>query len=32
MSKIYVITSGNYSDYGIDAIFDNIEMAKKFCR
>lgn len=30
MKKVYVITSGDYSDYGIDGIFDSEESAKKF--
>lgn len=31
MSKIiYVVTSGDYSDYGIDGIFDNKELAQEF--
>ena len=28
--KVYVITSGNYSDYGINCVFDNLEDAKKY--
>lgn len=30
MKKIYVVTCGEYSDYGIEAIFDNKELAEKF--
>lgn len=30
MKKIYVVTSGQYSDYGIDAIFDTKEIAEKY--
>lgn len=30
MKKIYVVTSGAYSDYGIDAVFDTEELAKKY--
>ena len=30
MKKIYVVTSGSYSDYGIDAIFDSRELAQSF--
>src|ERR1039458_4420925 len=30
MSKIYAVTSGEYSDYGINAVFDNKEAAEKY--
>jgi len=30
MKTMYVVTSGSYSDYGIDAIFDTKELAQKF--
>ena len=30
--KIYVVTSGSYSDYGIDAIFSTKEKAESFVR
>jgi len=30
MNKVYVVTSGQYSDYGIDAIFTTKELAEKF--
>lgn len=30
MDKIYVVTSGDYSDYGIDAIFTSEELAQAF--
>lgn len=30
MSKIYVVTSGEYSDYGIDAIFSTKEKAQEY--
>ena len=30
MKKVYVVTSGSYSDYGIDAIFDTKELAQSF--
>ena len=30
MKTIYVVTSGSYSDYGIDAIFDTKELAQAF--
>lgn len=29
MDKVYVVTSGEYSEYRIDGIFDNIEDAEK---
>jgi hypothetical protein len=29
---VYVVTTGEYSDYGIDAIFDNEPDAKEFAR
>lgn len=28
--KIYIITSGAYSDYGIDSVFDSRELAVKY--
>ncbi len=28
---VYVVTSGAYSDYGIDAIFSTKELAEKYC-
>ena len=31
MAKVYVVTSGEYSDYGIDSIFSNKEAAEKHC-
>lgn len=31
MKKIYIVTSGIYSDYGIDAVFDNKDLAQAFC-
>lgn len=31
MSKIYVVTSGEYSDYHIDAIVSTKELAKIYC-
>lgn len=30
MKRVYVVTSGSYSDYGIDAIFDSKELAQQF--
>ena len=31
MKEIYVVTSGEYSDYSIVKIFENIEDAEQFC-
>jgi len=31
MSKVYVVTSGEYSDYHIDAVFDSREAAEVYC-
>ena len=28
---VYVVTSGVYSDYGIEAVFDNKEQAELYC-
>ena len=30
MDKVYIVTSGEYSDYGIDEVFDNREDAEKY--
>lgn len=30
MNKVYVVTAGVYSDYGIDEVFDNREDAEKY--
>lgn len=30
MGKVFIVTSGSYSDYGIDAVFSSEELAKKF--
>ena len=30
MSKVYIVTSGEYSDYGIDRVFSTKEKAKKW--
>ncbi len=30
--KIYIVTSGEYSDYGIDAVFSSKELAKKYIK
>lgn len=32
MTKIYVVTQGDYSDYGIEAVFSTEEKAKAYCR
>ncbi len=31
MTTIYICTSGMYSDYGIDAVFNKKELAERFC-
>ena len=31
MATIYICTSGEYSDYGIRAVFDKKELAEEFC-
>lgn len=31
MDKIYVVTSGCYSEYQIEMIFTNLEDAEKYC-
>ena len=31
MDKVYIVTSGAYSDYHIDAVFINEEKAKAYC-
>lgn len=31
MAKVYVVTSGEYSNYRIDAVFDNRDAAEVFC-
>lgn len=28
--KVYIVTSGSYSDYGIDAVFSTRDLAKKY--
>ena len=32
MGKVYIVTSGTYENYGIEAVFNDIEAAKNFCR
>ena len=31
MSKVYIVTSGEYSDYHIDAVFTEREKAEQYC-
>lgn len=31
MQKIYIITSGDYSEYGIEAVFTDKHEAEKYC-
>ena len=31
-NKVYLVTSGDYSDYGVDAVFTSEELANKFIR
>ena len=31
LDKVYVVTSGCYSDYGIERVFDSLDKAEKFC-
>ncbi len=31
MDKVYIVVSGEYSDYGIDAVFDNLKSAEMYC-
>ena len=30
LDKVYIVTSGCYSDYGIDRVFDSLDKAKNF--
>jgi hypothetical protein len=32
MDKVYIVTTGCYSDYAISAVFSTEEKAKKYCR
>lgn len=32
MKKIYAVVSGEYSDFGIDALFDNKELANNYIK
>lgn len=31
MDKVYLVTSGDYSDYGINAAFSTAELAQAYC-
>lgn len=31
MDKVYIVVSGEYSDYGINAVFDNLKSAEMYC-
>lgn len=31
MSKIYIVTTGEYSEYHIESVFIDPEAAEKFC-
>ena len=31
MAKVYIVTSGDYSDYSIDSVFSTREAAEKRC-
>ena len=31
MEYVYIVTAGSYSDYRIEAVFDNEEQARKYC-
>ena len=30
MNKVYIVTSGTYSDYAIEKVFDNREDAERY--
>lgn len=30
MKKVYIVTSGDYSDYGIEAVFDSKKLAEEY--
>ena len=32
MNKVFIVTSGEYSDYGIDKVFSSIEKAKEWIK
>jgi len=32
MSKVYVITTGSYSDYEVDSVFDDVDEMNKYLR
>lgn len=31
MAKVYIVTRGCYSDYGIECVFSTLEAAEKYC-
>lgn len=31
MDKVYIVVSGEYSDYGINAVFNNLKSAELYC-
>lgn len=31
MTKVYIVTSGEYSDYSIKKVFSSLEKAEKYC-
>lgn len=31
MTKVYIVTSGEYSDYQIEKVFSTLEKAEKYC-
>lgn len=31
MTKVYIVTSGEYSDYRINKVFSSLEKAEKYC-
>ena len=32
MNKVFIVTSGEYSDYGIDRVFSSVEKAKEWVK
>ena len=32
MSRVFIVTSGEYSDYGIDRVFSSVEKAKEWIK
>ena len=31
MDKVYIVTAGTYSDYGIQKVFDSLDKAQNYC-